>query len=210
MVQARNDLFMPQDISPQNAVSHKGGLTFLQGFPFCLSVRFTQTKNHAPFSGWQSRLFLQAEEMPAFKEKKHVLPVLCSSPKSTITDWRPDLAAQEPDSHRQGSSAALSVGEAAEAARRARCLRADAKPRYGATTALPRPSDDVAAVVMCPLLYATSRLTSPGWKNHQSHQFFIAPSGNWGLSTPLPGNRILSQLRKTTDFGLLTCFLSSV
>lgn len=45
MAQTQNDLFMPQDISLQNAVSHQSGLTFLQGFPLCRYDALYSDKN---------------------------------------------------------------------------------------------------------------------------------------------------------------------
>lgn len=149
--------------------------------------------------------------MPAFK-KKDVLLILYSTPTSKITHWRPDLAATAPLSNGTPTGKAALPCWASERLEEAawivQCLRADTMPLYGATTALFQPCNNVTAMVMCPSLYMPSRLTSPVWRNLQTHQLFIGPSGNQGLSTPLPGNRILSQLRKRTDLGLLACFLS--
>ena len=201
---------MPQDISLQNAVSHKSGLTFLQGFPFCSYDVLYSDKKCAPVSGWQSRLFFWAEEMPTFKTKD-VLPVLYSSPMSKITHWRPGLAATPALKNKTPSGKAPRLRwaseELAEAAWIVQSLRAGTMPLYGATTVLFQPCNNVAAMVTCPSLYVPPRLTSPVWKNLQTHQLFIASSGNQGLSAPLPGNRILSQLRKRADLGLLACFL---
>lgn len=85
---------MPQDISLQNAASHKSGLTFLQGFPFRLYDVLYSDKKNTRSSLWMAKqtFFFWAEEMPAFKTED-VLPVLCSSPLSKITHRRPDLAA---------------------------------------------------------------------------------------------------------------------
>lgn len=83
-------------------------------------------------------------------------------------------------------------------ARQHRCAehRRGLRRMLGSSGVLCQPRNNATAMVMCPSLYVPPRLTSPVWKNLQTQQLFIAPSGKQGLSVLLPGNRILSRFRK--------------